>query len=55
MGKTKAKKPTRDQKELMKKAGLIPKNWLVLDDHETLLHCVSRGNGISRYIRKGHQ
>lgn len=52
MGKTKAKKPTLEQKKYIANAGLVVKNWLVLHDTENELHLVSRGTGMNRRIKK---
>ena len=51
MGKSKATKPTRDQKAIMA-AGLIWQNWLVLSESDEELHIVSRGAGVSRTLKK---
>ena len=48
MGKSKATKPTRDQKAVIMAAGLIWQNWLVLSESDEELHIVSRGAGVSR-------
>lgn len=52
MGKSKAKKPTLEQKRYIVNAGLVVKNWLVLHDTEKELHLVSRGTGMNRRIKK---
>lgn len=52
MGKSKATKPTRDQKNIIAEAGLIWKNWLVLAESDTELHIVSRGAGQKRIVKK---
>lgn len=52
MGKSKATKPTRDQKAIIMAAGLIWQNWLVLSESDEELHIVSRGAGISRTLKK---
>ena len=52
MGKSKATKPTRDQKEIIMAAGLIWQNWLVLSESDEELHIVSRGAGVSRTLKK---
>lgn len=52
MGKSKASRPTRAQKEIIAGAGLIWKNWLVLRETPEALHLVSRGAGRSRTIEK---
>lgn len=52
MGKTKAKKPTREQKKFIAGHRLIPDNWLVLSDTDTEMRLVSRGNGRNYRIKK---
>ena len=52
MGKSKATKPTRDQKAIIMAAGLIWQNWLVLSESDEELHIVSRGAGVSRTLKK---
>lgn len=52
MGKSKATKPTRDQKAVIVAAGLIWQNWLVLSETDEKLHIVSRGAGVSRTLKK---
>ncbi len=52
MGKSKAAKPTRDQKQLIAAAGLDARNWLVILDSEVCLHLVHKGTGTSRVIKK---
>ena len=52
MGRSRAKKPTRNQKALMSKAGLVVNNWLVLEETKTDLRLVSRGAGVRRAIKK---
>ena len=52
MGKSRAVKPTRDQKEMIASAGLIWKNWLVIKETPEALHIVSRGTGRNRVIKK---
>ena len=52
MGKSKATKPTRDQKAVIMAAGLIWQNWLVLSESDAELHIVSRGAGVSRTLKK---
>lgn len=52
MGKSKATKPTRDQKAIIMDAGLIWQNWLVLSESDEELHIVSRGAGVSRTLKK---
>lgn len=52
MGKSKAQKPTREQKKLISAAGLQPEDWLVITDTPKCLHLVHRGTGTSRHIEK---
>ena len=52
MGKSKATKPTRDQKAIIMAAGLICQIWLVLSESDEELHIVSRGAGVSRTLKK---
>ena len=52
MGKSKATKPTRDQKAVIVAAGLIWQNWFVLSESDEELHIVSRGAGVSRTLKK---
>ncbi len=52
MGRSRAMKPTRNQKALMSKAGLAVNNWLVLEETKTELKLVSRGAGVRRTIKK---
>lgn len=52
MGRSRAAKPTREQKILMAAAGLVIKNWLVLSDTVAELRVVSRGSGRVRTIKK---
>ena len=52
MGRSRAMKPTRNQKALMSKAGLAVNNWLVLEETKAELRLVSRGAGVRRTIKK---
>ena len=52
MGRSRAVRPTREQKILMAAAGLVIKNWLVLSDTASELRVVSRGSGRVRTIKK---
>lgn len=52
MGRSRATKPTRNQKILMSKAGLVVNNWLVLEESKMGLRLVSRGAGVTRTIKK---
>lgn len=46
------KKPTRDQKELMTKRGLIANNWMVIADSKTELEVISKRSGRRRTLEK---
>ena len=52
MGRSRAKKPTLEQKKLISKKGLEPKDWLVLRDMEYSLMLVHRSSGESRVVVK---
>lgn len=52
MGKNRATRPTRAQKEAISNAGLVVKNWLVIKDTLDKLVLVSRGSGRTRTIKK---
>ena len=52
MGRSKAVKPTRDQKALISAAGLEVRSWLVISDTPEELHLVSRRTGATRVIKK---
>nr|DAE72609.1 MAG TPA: hypothetical protein [Caudoviricetes sp.] len=52
MGRSRATRPTRAQKEAISAAELIVKNWLVIADKPDALILVSRGSGRSRTIKK---
>lgn len=52
MGRSKAVKPTRDQKALISAAGLEVRNWLVISDTPEELRLVSRRSGATRVIKK---
>ena len=47
-----AKKPTREQKELIAKQGLLPKNWMVILDDKKEMEIVSRKSRQHRVIKK---
>ena len=47
-----AKKPTREQKELIAKQGLLPKNWMVILDDKKEMEIVSRKSRQRRVIKK---
>lgn len=52
MGKSRATKPTHDQKVVIADAGLIWQNWLVVSESDKALHIVSRSAGESRTLEK---
>ena len=52
MGKSRASKPTLDQKKLIAGEGLNPRDWLVLRDMEYSLMLVHRSSGESRVVVK---
>ena len=52
MGRSRAAKPTRDQKALISAAGLEPRSWLVLEETPEELRLVSRRTGATRVIKK---
>ncbi len=52
MGKSRATRPTRDQKIRIAAAGLDARNWLVIADTEVGLHLVHRRTGTSRKLKK---
>lgn len=45
------KKPTREQKMMLKEAGLVPENWLVIKNMEDHIEVVSR-KGLANPQRK---
>ena len=52
MGKSRAAKPTRDQKAVIMAAGLNWSDWLVLLESDEELHIVSHGTGENRILKK---
>lgn len=52
MGRSRAVKPTRDQKALIDSAGLEVRSWLVLAETPEELRLVSRRTGATRVIKK---
>lgn len=52
MGKSRASKPTLDQKKLIAGEGLDPRDWLVLKDMEFSMVLVHRSGGESRVVVK---
>lgn len=53
MGKSRARKPTRQEKTLITAAGLVARNWYVIQNTDTELRLVNKGSGKSRTIKKG--
>lgn len=52
MGRSKATKPTLDQKKMIAGEGLNPKDWLVLRDLPNSMILVHRSSGESRIVVK---
>ena len=52
MGRSRAVKPTRDQKALISAAGLEVRSWLVLAETPEELRLVSRRTGATRVTKK---
>lgn len=52
MGRSRAKKPTLDQKKVIARDGLNPRDWLVLRDMEYSMILVHRSSGESRIVVK---
>ena len=52
MGRSRATKPTSDQKTLISAAGLEVRSWLVISDTPEELWLVSRRSGATRVIKK---
>ena len=52
MGRSRAVKPTGDQKMLIDSAGLEVRSWLVLAETPEELRLVSRRSGVTRVIKK---
>ena len=46
------KKPTRNQKELIANNGLVPQNWMVLEENREQLVIISRRSGRRRELEK---
>ena len=51
MGRSRATKPTRDQKALISAGGLEVRSWLVLAETPEELRLVSRRTGATRVIK----
>ena len=52
MGRSRATKPTRKQKILMKTSNMVPENWLVLKETAEEMIAVNRGSGRTRRVKK---
>ena len=52
MGRSRATRPTRDQKALISAAWLEERSWLVLAETPEELRLVSRRTGANRVIKK---
>ena len=52
MGRSRAKKPTLDQKKVIARDGLNPRDWLVLRNMEYSMILVHRSSGESRIVVK---
>lgn len=52
MGRSRATRPTRNQKVIMSAAGLVVNNWLVLRESPAELWLVSRRTGVVRKMKK---
>lgn len=52
MGRSRATRPTGDQKMLIESAGLEVSSWLVLAETPEELRLVSRRSGATRVIKK---
>lgn len=52
MGRSRARKPTREQKRQLAAAGLVVKNWLIIKETPEELTVVNKGSGRSRKIKK---
>lgn len=52
---SRAKKPTLKEKKEMVEAGLIWKNWLVLEFGETTMKLVNRASGKIRKVKRKEQ
>ena len=52
MGRSKATKPTLDQKKVIARDGLNPRDWLVLRDMEYSMILVHRSSGESHVVEK---
>ena len=52
MGKLRPERPTLAQKKAISRDGLLPDNWLVLDDGSVSMVILSRKSGQRRVISK---
>lgn len=52
MGRSKPRKPTRNQKDLIRKVGLDPADWLVLEEAASIMVLFHRNEKTSRVIMK---
>lgn len=52
MGKNKGVKPTPVQKKLISAAGLVVRDWLVIEETDECLLLVSKNSGRFRSIKK---
>ena len=52
MGKLRPEKPTLAQQKAISRAGLLPDNWMVLDDGSVSMVILSRKSGQRRVISK---
>ena len=52
MGKLRPERPTLAQKKAISRAGLLPDNWMVLDDGSVSMVILSRKSGQRRVISK---
>lgn len=52
MGKLRPERPTLAQKKTISRAGLLPDNWMVLDDGSVSMVILSRKSGQRRVISK---
>lgn len=50
MAKTRAIRPTRRQKEIIKLHNLLPESWLVIEERENVLFLVSKKSNRTRKV-----
>lgn len=53
MGKQRATRPTRKQKELLKANRLVPENWLVLSEQSGVLNIINKATQRTRSVKTG--